>query len=293
MAEERLLDDDKDRKFKIIVNENGEEELVAVEGEVEEESPQFVLYDDEDMAELTPEQAEEKAKKKEEEAKLKREKFDSLLENAQKFLNESDFESANYAITQAEELFDDDGKLHFLKFKIVTRNLTEFLNLEQCALIAENVKEYCDSEQKKEFNEKSGKLKALVKEYEEKTKKLNEANEKGKEERRGLFLKERNKGILTFCLNAVPFSVFIILAIVFANIMFADEGGIYLILTIVFSAISVVCLLATAVASRKLLEGVRDVKLNEKDSSTKVGREYLESKNRLDLLERIQSAIEV
>lgn len=293
MAEERLIDDDKDRKFKIIINEDGEEEVVAVEHEPKEESPQFTLYEDEDMAELSPEQAEALAKKKDEELKARQEKFSALLESGEKFLSEGDFESANYAITQAEELFEEGGKLYFLKFKIATRNLNEFLNLEQCAEIAEKVNKYCDAEQKKQLAQKLDKLKSLIKEYKEKTENLAQINQKGKDERRGLFLKERKKGILIFTLNAIPFITFLTLAIVFASIMFADENGTYLILTIVFAALTLVCLLATAVGTRKLLEGIRDVRLNESDSSTKVGREYKESKNRLDLLERIQSAIEL
>ena len=37
MAEERLIDDDKDRKYRIRKNENGEEELVIIDDVEEEE----------------------------------------------------------------------------------------------------------------------------------------------------------------------------------------------------------------------------------------------------------------
>ena len=61
MAEERLIDDDKDRKYKIRINEDGEEELVIddrVEEPEVEEQPEFDMTDfdedDEEAAVMTP-----------------------------------------------------------------------------------------------------------------------------------------------------------------------------------------------------------------------------------------------
>ena len=79
MAEERLIDDDKDRKYKIRINEYGEEELIideSAEEEAESEIPVFEIpedgEDDEEAALLTPEQlAERERLKLEEQTKRK------------------------------------------------------------------------------------------------------------------------------------------------------------------------------------------------------------------------------
>ena len=65
MAEERLIDADKDKKYRIKINADGEEELVVDEGvEPVEEVVQEVLFeveeiseDNEEEAVMTPEQA--------------------------------------------------------------------------------------------------------------------------------------------------------------------------------------------------------------------------------------------
>ena len=81
MAEERLIDDDKDRKYKIRKNADGEDELYIDDTPDEEDDvimPVFAVpYDDEDDDEavsLTPEQfaERERIKQEEREAREKR-----------------------------------------------------------------------------------------------------------------------------------------------------------------------------------------------------------------------------
>ena len=74
MAEERLIDDDKDRKYKIRKNENGEEELVISPQDGEEENAEEVSFevpdfdtDDEEAAVMTPEQLAARQRQREEE----------------------------------------------------------------------------------------------------------------------------------------------------------------------------------------------------------------------------------
>ena len=63
MAEERLIDDDKDRKYKIRKNADGEDELVVDSAPEEEEEAEDIEFevpeldsDDEEAAVMTPEQ---------------------------------------------------------------------------------------------------------------------------------------------------------------------------------------------------------------------------------------------
>ena len=82
MAEERLIDDDKDRKYKIVKNADGEDELVIDGAPDEAESADEVGFevpeldsDDEEAAIMTPEQlaARERMREEAEAARRKRE----------------------------------------------------------------------------------------------------------------------------------------------------------------------------------------------------------------------------
>ena len=293
MAEERLIDDDKDRKYKIRINENGEEELVIDEDGEDEESdiPVFAIpdfdEDDEEAAVLTPEQLAERERIKKEEEAARAETVAKLIQKANQKLEEGDYEGAKYAVTQAEEVNETDGEVCSMKFKIITRDMTEFLNLEECAEAAVNVKQYSSEEAKEHFKSRSAMLKGLIDEAEAKTEALSKENEQKKEERRDTFLKIRTKSLGALLGTAGPFIIFLLATIVLSTFMFADQNGAYLIATIVLAALTVIALIATVIAARKYWAAARDVKLNEKDTSTKLGREYLENKKQLELLKRI------
>lgn len=289
MAEERLIDDDKDRKYKIRKNADGEEELVIDETEEEEELPVFAMpeyeTDDEEAASLTPEQLAERERLKAEEEQARKERLKSLLDTAEEKLAAGDFEGANYAVVQAEEINADDGRLCCLKLKILTRDMTEFSDLGRCAEAADGVKEHASEEQRAYFAERSEKFKSLYSETEKKTEALHAENERKKEERRGTLLKERNRSLIWLLCPIIPLIVFISLAISFSGEMFEETAD--MITTIVFVALALVAFVFTVIGLKKFWAAARDVKLNERDSSTKLGREYSEYKNRLDLLKRI------
>ena len=82
MAEERLIDDDKDRKYRIRVNENGEEELEIIDPDDVDEEPVFDMpdyeEDDEEAAILTPEQLAERERIKAEEERARAEKLSAF-----------------------------------------------------------------------------------------------------------------------------------------------------------------------------------------------------------------------
>ena len=78
----------------------------------------------------------------------------------------------------------------------------------------------------------------------------------------------------------------------FSSLLFSADNGIYLILTIVFAALTFVVLVCTLITLRKFLDASRTVKLNEKDSSTKLGREYLRTKTECDYIKRILASFE-
>ena len=215
MAEERLIDDDKDRKYKIIINENGEEELVIIPSEEEAEVPAFDLYGYDEEENLTAEQAAEREYVKAEEEKLRAERTAELMQTARERLAEEQFEEARYALYQAEDLSGGNGEVYYLKLRILSRNLQSFVDLEKCALAADGVKEQSTEEQKKELLSLSGKLEEKINSTKQKAERLSAENEQGKAERRGTFLKLRTKWLANLLLFFVPLVVFLVLTAVF------------------------------------------------------------------------------
>ena len=289
MAEERLIDDDKDRKYRIRKNENGEEELVIIDDEEqEEELPVYdVVTDDDDN--LTEEQINKRAAERRE-AALKR--AETLKATAREKIAEGGFESAQYALSQAQELTEYDGELYYLQLKAYSRGMTNFLDLQKCVDAAEGVKEYSEKEQKQELKFLSEPLIARISEFEEKCSKIGEENERGKAERRETFARGRRNAAIIFAATSVPFIPLFVVAIVFASMMFSDLSDIYVVLTIVFAVLAAVAFFAMLFTLKRFLSANRNVRLNESDSATKIGREFISCSEELDSLKKIYSAIE-
>lgn len=290
MAEERLIDDDKDRKYRIRKNENGEEELVIIDDEEqdEEELPVFgVVTDDEEK--LSEEQLAEKTAEKRDRA-LK--KAEELKAAAREKIADGDFESAQYCLSEASELTEYDGELYYLQLKAYSRGMTNFLELQKCADAAEGVKEYSDSAQKEELKSLSEPLKARIGEFEEKCKKIGEENERGKEERRETFAKGARNSFVIFACTSVPFVALFAIAVVFASKMFSDLSDSYVVLTIVFAVLAAVSFFALLFTFKRFLSAKRKVRLNESDSATKIGREFISCSEELATLKKIYQSLE-
>ncbi|MDE6442636.1 MAG: hypothetical protein K2L12_07805 [Clostridia bacterium] len=296
MAEERLIDtdDDKDKKYKIRINEDGEEELYIEVGDDEDEEPVFdmPLYDDDDeeAAILTPEQLAERERIRQEEELARIGRRDNMLEKTRTALEKGDFEDALYAVNNAIENDGECGEAHYLKMRILTRDLTTFNNPEECTECAENVSKYCDESQKAGLKELSSGLESKLKEAEKRTEELKQVNEAGKDERRNTFAVAKTHALIGLILTVCPFAVFLITTIVFSTMMFADENGAYLIATIVLGALALIAFICALVGANKYWTAVRNVKLNESDTSTQAGRDYLESKKYSELLNTIYSS---
>ena len=299
MAEERLIDDDKDRKYKIRINADGEEELVideSAEQEGESEIPVFEIpadgEDDEEAALLTPEQLAERERLKLEEQTKRKDAAEALYAKTVKSFEEGDFEAALYAVNRALELTPDDGRLWFYKLKTVSRNLTEFNSPESCAEAAAGVAEFCTAEQKAELKTLSAELEARLAQAKTRTAELGKQNEAGKAERRDEFARMRKKSLIGLLCTGLPFIALTIAAVVFATMIFANEQGVFVIATAVAGGLAAIMLAVTAIAANKFWAAQRYVVLNERDNTTKIGRQYLESKSEADNLTRVLQAIE-
>jgi hypothetical protein len=301
MAEERLMDDDKDKKYIIRKNENGEEELVLNDGlqSEEDEEAEEVSFevpqseeDDEEAAVMTPEQLAAKMAEAQKEKEEKAKKLADLINSARNDIEKDNYSTALESLTAAEDLDDENGEIKALKLVAYTRNFTDYTQIEKAAEDVDGVKKYTSKEQKNEMltlGEKS--IKQKIGELTYSVNKLSEENEQKKSERAVKFNADNKKSIIAFVCTLVPFAVVLALAIWFSTVIFSSQDGLYLILTIVFGALSVVGLIALAFAARRLSITARRVRLNKKDTSTKLGRQLIAEEAKLAAFNAVYSAL--
>lgn len=301
MAEERLIDDDlnKDKKYRIRKNAAGEDELYIDETpDGEDDTLDAVLFevpelseDDEDAAVLTPEQlaAREDARRREEEQK--RLIAEECLAKAGELYAQGDFDGAMYNLNTAENTVGKNGEIISLKTKVVTRGFTDFSRYDDCAACADAVYFCCTPEQKAELLSLSAPLESEINKLEEKAAELHAEVETKKSERRAVFGKERAKSVKWFSFTVVPFIACLIVAIAYGSVMFAKQDGTNLIVAIVFAALALVFFVATLISSHKMWSAMRKYSLNEKNSSTRIGREYESLISDVKKLKNLLSAI--
>lgn len=295
MAEERFIDDDKDRKYKIRIGEDGEEELYIEENEEEEEQQPVFEYpefgsDEEEL--LTPEQIAERDRQREEEEKIRLERIAARLDGARSAVDEGEFERAEHLLGLAESDGADDGEYYALKLRVLTRDFTFDGNGGQCASLAAAISEKLSAEQREELSRLASPLRERAAEAERETAAMHDEHELKKSGRRVILAQRKQKAFKVFVGLAVPFAVLLVLAISFSTVMFAREDGVFLIMTIVFAALAFAALVALLFAARGLWDAGRNVSLNERDDSTELGRSYLAASRGLGYMRAILGAID-
>lgn len=298
MAEERMIDEDKDKnkkgKYFIRVNEDGEEELVIEEREEEaqEEIVSFAEEDDEEAATLTPEQYAEKRRILAEAEAAENNRFAELKDKVKEALKLKDFETAKYDLEQAEEV-KTDGEFYCLKMRTLSREFKDFSALKECEEVAPFIKDEASAEQKAELKNLSSEYEKKLKELKASSEKLGSELEEKRAERRVLFGAIRKSALIFLLSSAVPFAIFLITGIILAfTVMFSAENGSMLILTIVFFAFAGVMLIVTAIAARKFWAAASNYSANERNSTSELGRRYDEENKALTTLTNILSAFE-
>ena len=293
MAEERLIDDDKDRKYKIIKNADGEDELViddAPEAEEPEEELGFEVpeldSDDEEAAIMTPEQLAAREKQREEEEAARKSKLIEIAEHASSLLAEKKYEDAGYVLAEADEL-GDDGEIYVLKLRTLTRDFTDFTNTEDGVEAVAGVKAFTAKETVEGFAHIIPSLKAKAEELKAEVDALDCENEEKKSERRAVFKKKRNNSLIFFAATVVPLIVFAVLAIYYGTHLTAVKGGANIPLFIAFISLAGAFFIATVIAAKFLWKNSNNLKLNEKNSATKLGRKLEETKAELSFVESI------
>ncbi len=298
MAEERLIDDDKDRKYKIRINEDGEEELIIAPQTAAEEAAEIDFEvpdfddDDEEAAVMTPEQLAARQRQREEEAARRAKKVAAYVRRAKACLEEEDFSGASYALNEAGELDKENGEIYALKIKVYTKYFSDWSFIDDCAEAADGLAEYASDGLKQDLKAISAPLTQRISQTEASAAQLNEENEYRKAERRASFAARKKASLTAFCACAAPFVLFTVLAIVFGvRFMYTREDALFTIITIVCASLALVAFVAMLFLAHRLWDASRNVRLNERNSSTRLGREYEEQSAQLRQLTRIYAAI--
>lgn len=292
MAEERLIDDDKDRKYRIRKNADGEDELYIVSSDDEKEDDAAYLVpeleeDDEEAAVLTPEELAEREREREEAEAARQKAIADYTVKAGEFFAIGDFDGAAYAAEQALGLNAEDGALNCLRLRAVTKDFNDFSRADDCAKAANGVKNYASDEQKAELCELSAEAEKRMHALASEVETLTKENDEKKSERRKFFLEKRKKALIFNAVTAIPFAACLFVALYFASVMFANLDYTNQIITFVFAGLAGVLFIATLFALRNLVKCQRNLSMNEKNSSTKLGRELEEKKAECALIEKV------
>lgn len=299
MAEERLIDADKDKKYRIRKNADGEDELYIDESEdeeIEEEEVTFAAPDDgyygSDESVYTPEQLEVIRLEEEKEKAQKRAELDALIGRARADCEENKFATAVDHLEKAAEIDPCDGEIYALRLVAYTRNFTDYSQILTAEEFCDEVQSYTSAQTKAELfarasvglEENIGKLRARVAE-------LDAENEKHKAERALKFVSDRNRAIALFCAALAALIVFSGLAVYYSTVIHAVADNGNLIKTIVFAAIAAAVFIAAVFAARGLITACRRVRLNKRNTATKLGRELLSEQARLKAFVAIYNAL--
>lgn len=299
MAEERLIDDDKDRKYKIRKNADGEDEIVLddspeIEEETEEldfEVPDFGV-DDEEAAVMTPEQlaAREKAR---EEAEAKRlADLNAHITHAKELISAKKYGDCVFVLDEALELDKGLAEAYALKIVALTSDFTDLSRAEEGLEAADGLKTFMDGGARENYADLKSSAEKVRETLSKEVEEVNTRNDAARESRRVSFTKKRNVSAIWFAATGLPLVVFAVLAIYFSTVMHATKDGSNMVLFFVFLGIAVAFLIATLITAHKFWDSAKLLSLNEKNSSSKLGRECDEKNLQLKFIDRVISAFE-
>lgn len=294
MAEERLIDTDKDKKYRIRKNADGEDELYVVEGEdVAEDEDTVRFYVEENSAEQEPSSAAETAVCVGEEEATQNSLVVELLEKARTGCEEGKFSTAAEYLEKVIELAPENGEAYALELAAYTKNFTDYSKIgvvvEYCAEI-----ERCVGKAAKDeiLSRCEGDVKNNIERLTGEIAELDRNNEQQKQVRAKKFLSDRRRAIVIFACVCVALCACIGGCVYgFINVYAVKDSNVNLILAIVFGVLSVACLVGLAVAARTLFTACRRVRLNKNNFATKLGRELIAKQAELNAFTAIYAAL--
>lgn len=285
MAEERIIDNDRDSRYRFRVNEDGEEELVIDDVEdapAQEQDEEGEQYD----------YGAEEAQLEEEERKKREKRIEELLENARKDISKFKFSTALEYLEEVEELDNENGELYALRVTAYTSGFTDYSQITVAAKNADGIKRYASAERKAELFEKCHEdLEENIEGLRREITELAGENEQKKAQRAVKFKADRIKALIAFAVFFAALATCAALAGYFSTLIHTVPTNKYTVLTIVFGALAGVMLLADAFAARWVNITFRRMRLNRRNTSTQLGREVLSEQIRLKAFLALYSAL--
>ena len=301
MAEERLIDEDKDRKYRIRRNEDGEEELEIIDPEAEREALEEAYNnfevpeleeDDEEAVNMTPEQLYLARKKRMAEHDESIAKAAALYEKACALMEDGQEDYALVTLDNAQKTAPEEWRVYPMKLEIISKSFTDFSKLEECIGVVEDFVAYAPVDGRAEFSQKYSKaVEAELSAARAECESIGARNEEGKAERRKKFMAQRKTALIHLLYAVAPFIVFLCLGIGFSTIMFRAQNGVYLVLTIIFFAVAAAALIACVVLMRPLAKAINRLRVNQSNLSTALGRQYVECVARAEKLSKLYNAV--
>lgn len=285
MAEERIIDNDRDSRYRFRVNEDGEEELVIDDVEdapVEEEAADEKQYD----------YGAEQAQLDEEERKKREKRIGELLESAKSDISKFKYSTALEYLEELEELDRENGELYALRVTAYTSGFTDYSQITVAAKNADGIKRYASAERKAELFAKCHEgLEENIEELRKEITRLDEENEQKKAQRAIKFKADRIRALIAFAVFFAALATCAALAGYFSTLIHTVPTDKYTVLTIVFGALAGVMLIADAFAARWVNITFRRMRLNKRNTSTQLGREVLSEQIRLKAFLALYSAL--
>ncbi|MGN0807092.1 MAG: hypothetical protein ACI4MN_01410 [Candidatus Coproplasma sp.] len=290
MAEERLIDTDKDKKYRIRKNADGEDELYIDDSAVEQEVEEVTFAVTEDIFE-TGESVDDADRLEE----LKRKRLEDaaeFIDCARRECEKERFASASEYLEKAVELDEENGEIYALALAACTRNFTDYSQIKVAAKYVEKLEAYATQQIKENlFSVARQGLEENIASLTKKVEELSEENTKQKKVRAEKFNADRNKSIILTCIAVAMLCVFSGLSTYFFLNIYSVETNVNLILGIVFACLAFGSLCFSGVAARWLITSARRVRLNKKDTSTKLGRELIANQADLDAFNAVYYAL--
>lgn len=253
-----------------LLAENGEDELVE---EVTFEFPDLT-EDDEDLVNLSPEEAIALRKKKEEEAAARAANYARLCAEGEELLASGSYHAAELKFEKALPLDVEavDAAVGYWRAKTENFQKLDVLGEEYAETGFESLENDLGTGAAERIRaEYGGVFKARLDEIEAEEKPLAESVESKQAKRREI-LSERLKGArIKFFVTLVPTLVTLLLGIVFGVKIPSRPDGLFVGMTVGAGIAFVGCFIAFAIFTNKLLNSVRINRANENLSSTEDG----------------------
>ena len=300
MAEERLIDDntdrDKDKRYRIVMDEDGQEreEYYDDYDDADEDDGYYDDYGDDDYDgdyddyddDYDDGEAEEDAAARIGEARLASAR--ELLAKARRLHDSGDDGYALATLDSAAREYCALSDIYPLMMEILTKNYTEVADAADCNDCAERCRRYCTPVQRAAVAEKLAPLVKAERDAQfELNGRLGSENEAERALRRkklsAVFVKKRRN----FLFALVPFLVFFIAGISLSPSMYSDASGVSFVLTVVFLCMAGVLLVASIAFACFMVVARRDLSLNERNSSTELGKTYARGVKRAEQLDML------